>query len=76
MKRIDNMRLSEIAKFDKDLQRLLEYGSGGGTSAGAVASIANPMGAVISRTPNLFGYIPASKPTKKRKSKRSAPKSR
>lgn len=70
------MRLSEIAEFDRDLNRLLEYGSGGGTAAGAVASIANPMGGVISRTPNLFGYIPASKPAKKRKSKRSSAKSR
>jgi len=70
------MRLSEIATFDKDLQRLLEYGTGGGTSSGAISSIANPIGGVISRTPNLFGYIPASKPSKKRKSKRSAAKPR
>lgn len=51
-----------------------EFASGGGTSSGAIASVPNAMGAVISRTPNLFGWVPPA-PAKK-KSKRKASKSR
>lgn len=36
---------------------LKESASGGGTSAGAIASVANPMGRV-NRRPSLFGYVP------------------
>ncbi len=54
-----------------DLFDLIETASGGATSAGGIASVANSIGGVISRTPNLFGYIP-SQPQhkiKKRKNK-------
>jgi len=56
----------------EDYENLKETATGGATASGSVASIANPMGGVISRTPNLFGYIPASEPDtqKKRKNKR------
>lgn len=66
------MRLYEFCENDKDLLAILENASGGGTAAGAIASIASPVGGVIRRmptTPNLFGYVA---PTKaKKKSKRS-----
>lgn len=62
--------------LDEDGKLVIEYATGGASAAGGVASIANPFGFAISRTPNLFGYIPASKPKKKRKSKRSRSKSR
>jgi hypothetical protein len=58
---------AESVAIDQDILDLIETASGGGTSAGGVASIANPMGGVISRTPNLFGYIPAAEPKRKRK---------
>jgi len=48
---------------------IAENASGGSTSSGSIASIANPVGNVISRTPNLFGYVPYAVPKKKRKKK-------
>lgn len=68
------MRLHQITPINEGIYKLLEYGSG--ITTGAVASVANPINGVISRQPNLFGYIPYSKPTKKRKAKRSGSKSR
>ncbi len=61
-----------MRKHDADGEQLNEYASGGSTAAGSVASVANPFGFTISRTPNLFGYIPSQ--PKKKKAKRKAPK--
>jgi hypothetical protein len=43
-----------------------ESASAGGTSAGAIASMANPQGQV-NRRPSLFGYVPEDAPAPKRK---------
>lgn len=69
------MRLSEFAANDKTLNQILETASGGATGAGSVASVANPVGGIISRmptTPNLFGYVQQSKPKNKRKKSKSS----
>jgi len=55
-----------VGILDKD--NLLEFASGGGTSAGAVASVANPFG-IVMRRPSLFGYVPPTPKRKKHKSK-------
>ena len=56
------MKFKDIANTkDKPFLDIIESASPGGTSAGNVASVANPMGA-ISRRPSLFGYIPADEP--------------
>lgn len=71
-KRIDRELMARISKhemYEGDIWDLLETSSGGATSAGGIASIANPIGNTISRTPNLFGYISRT-PSKKRKNKR------
>jgi len=47
---------------------LNEMATGGGTSSGAVASVANPFG-IVMRRPSLFGYIP-NKPKKRKKSQK------
>ena len=62
------IKLVNRSEFMRKPDLLKEFASGGASSAGGVASIANPMGGVISRTPNLFGYIPV-QPTKKKKTK-------
>lgn len=54
-----------VGILDKD--NLLEFASGGGTSSGAIASIANPFG-IVMRRPSLFGYVPM--PKKKRRKTR------
>jgi hypothetical protein len=59
------MRLTDLN--EGKLIKLLEFSSGGSTSAGSIASLPGGMG-TISRTPNLFGYIP--EPPKKKKKKR------
>ena len=66
--------MKEFKEFDGNLYDIIESATGGATASGSIASVANPMGAVISRTPNLFGYIPAeTKPiTKKRKNRRKS----
>lgn len=64
------MRLYEFAADDKVLNRVLENASGGSTSAGSIASVASPFGAVVRRIPsepNLFGYAPRKKTKKKNK---------
>ncbi len=61
-----------MRKHDTADEQLNEYASGGASAAGSVASVANPFGFTISRTPNLFGYIPEQ--PKKKKAKRKAPK--
>lgn len=51
--------IAEHNIFDKNLYDILETSTGGATASGSIASVANPIGTTISRTPNLFGYIPA-----------------
>ena len=64
---------SKYEIYEGDILDLLETSSGGATSAGGIASVANPIGQTISRTPNLFGYIPDQpKNPKKRKFKRKS----
>lgn len=66
------MKLKDIAsKQDKPFLDIIESASAGGTAAGSIASVANPMGA-INRRPSLFGYIPADEPpsTKRKKSRK------
>lgn len=66
------MRLIELAIHDSKLSEIMETASGGATGAGGIASIANPVGAVIRRmptTPNLFGYVQPTYKTKKSKKK-------
>jgi hypothetical protein len=68
------MRLFEFAEQDKKLIDILETASGSASSAGAIASIASPIGGVVRRMPtepNLFGYVPAPKPKNKRKKTKS-----
>lgn len=49
-----------------------EAASGGSTSAGAIASVANPIagGAGLQRRPSIFGYIDSTGPTKRKKKKK------
>lgn len=68
----ESIPMDEYDLFDGNLMDILETASGGSTSAGSIASVANPMGGVISRTPNLFGYIPTAPEPKKRKNKRKS----
>ena len=67
------MKLKDIANTkDKPFLDIIESASAGSTSAGSIASVANPMGS-INRRPSLFGYIPADEPTTA-KSKKSRKK--
>lgn len=52
---------------DDPLKLLAETGTGGGTSSGAVASVANPFG-IVMRRPSLFGYV---QPKKRRKASKN-----
>ena len=64
------MRLTEFIKADDKLLRILETTSSSSTGAGSIASVASTVGGVHRRMPtepNLFGYIPASKPKTKKK---------
>jgi len=49
-----------------NVRAIRETASGGSTSAGAVASVANPQGQV-NRRPSLFGYVPEDSRAPKRK---------
>jgi hypothetical protein len=51
----------------KPQAEIAENASAGGTSAGGIASVANPVGPTISRTPNLFGYVPVKRKKTKKK---------
>lgn len=66
--------VKEYTEFDGDLWELLETATSGATSSGSIACVANPMGSVVSRTPNLFGYVPYETPpkTKKRQNRRKS----
>lgn len=56
------MKLKDIANTkDKPFLDIIESASAGSTSAGSIAGVSNPMGAV-NRRPSLFGYIPADNP--------------
>ena len=57
-----------VGVLDKD--NLLEFASGGGTSAGAVASTVNPFG-IVMRRPSLFGYVASRKSNATTKKKHS-----
>lgn len=64
------VKLKEFANDrDKKIIDIIESASGGATSAGSIASVANPMGA-INRRPSLFGYIPQSTEPKPKKSRK------
>jgi|CryBogDrversion2_11_1035321.scaffolds.fasta_scaffold01296_5 hypothetical protein len=56
----DQAKINQYFGHDQDdeLAELDESASGGATSAGAVASVASPLGAKINRRPSLFGYVP------------------
>lgn len=54
------------------LRKIIESASSGSTSSGSIASIANPIGSTISRTPNLFGYIPYESPKTKKRYKKTS----
>jgi hypothetical protein len=54
----------------RKLRKILETASSGSTASGSIASVANPMGATISRTPNLFGYVPYQSSVKLKKRKK------
>jgi hypothetical protein len=58
------MKISELLN-----KTLAEMATGGSTSSGAVASVANPFG-IVMRQPSLFGYVP-NKPKKRKKSSKS-----
>jgi hypothetical protein len=51
---------------------LLESASGGGTSSGAIASVANPFG-IVMRQPSLFGYVPIAKKKRRKTRKKHSP---
>ena len=69
------MRIKDLQKKDGEFPDITESASSGGTSAGNVASLANPMGNV-NRRPSLFGYIPYEEPEDKpKKTKRSRKRS-
>lgn len=63
--------LKQKPKAAASTNPIAEYATGGASVAGGVSSVANPFGFTISRTPNLFGYMPPSAPAKRRKRKRS-----
>ena len=64
------MKIRDITNENDKFLDMLESASSGGTSAGNVASIANPMGA-INRRPSLFGYIPGPEEEEQKPRKRS-----
>jgi len=63
------MRIRDLIKKNGEFPDITESASGGATSAGSVASIANPMGNV-NRRPSLFGYIPYEEPKKTKKTRK------
>ena len=69
------MRIKDLTKKDGDFPDISESASGGATSAGSIASVANPMGN-INRRPSLFVYIPYEEPkAEPKKTKRSRKRS-
>lgn len=69
------MRIRDLTKKDGEFPDITESASGGATSAGNVASVANPM-VNINRRPSLFGYIPYEEPEDRpKKTKRSRKRS-
>ena len=63
------MRIRDLTKTNGEFPDITESASSGGTSAGNVASLANPMGNV-NRRPSLFGYIPYEEPKKTKKTRK------
>jgi len=68
------MRIRDLVKKNGEFPDITESASGGATSAGSIASVANPMGN-INRRPSLFGYIPYEEPKVPKKTKRSRKRS-
>jgi len=64
------MKLREFVNADDKILKLVESASGGSSSAGGIASVANPMMGTISRTPNLFGWVPPASKKKKKKAEK------
>jgi hypothetical protein len=63
------MRIRDLVKKDDEFLDMLESASGGATSAGSIASVANPQ-VNINRRPSLFGYIPYAEPKKTKKTRK------
>ena len=63
------MRIRDLTKTNGEFPDITESASSGGTSAGNVASLANPMG-TVNRRPSLFGYIPYEEPKKTKKTRK------
>jgi hypothetical protein len=69
------MRIRDLVKKNGEFPDITESASGGATSAGSIASVANPM-SHINRRPSLFGYIPYEEPkAEPKKTKRSRKRS-
>lgn len=62
------MRLVNFVDKNDQIYKLLEFSTSGSSSAAMVASSPAAIGGVISRQPNLFGYVPEQQ-TKKQKKK-------
>ena len=62
------VKVANAGKLDAWGKPLMEYASGGATSTGSVASVANPFG-ITMRRPSLFGYVAPTPKHKKRKSR-------
>lgn len=63
------IKLVHRGDFMRKSGQINEYAGSSSTVAGGIANVANPMGAVISRTPSLFGWVPPAPAKKKRKHK-------
>ena len=68
-RKIDRELMRRLRSTQAESVKLKEYASGGATSSGSIAGVVNPIGSTISRTPNLFGYIPQQVPLKKKRKK-------
>lgn len=60
------MRLRDITPSGDHFLDMLESATAGATGAASIASLPGGFGA-INRRPSLFGYIPQSRPQKKKK---------
>lgn len=65
------IKLVHRGDFMRKNEQINEYAGSASTVAGGIASVPNAMGAVISRTPSLFGWVPPEPEKKKTKRRRS-----
>lgn len=65
------IKLVNRGDFMRKQGQINEFATGGSSSTGSVASVVNPIGTTISRTPNLFGWVPPA-PAKKKRKRRSS----